>query len=82
MPDVGQKGIQDFTVQESVAPYCKAVVSTTNAMDPCRAIYCKTDGGYVLTMNGEDVTFNNMLAGTIYELSITKSNSANIIHLY
>ena len=35
------KSLQDYSTQESVAPYIRAVVATTNDQDACRAIYVK-----------------------------------------
>jgi pyrroloquinoline quinone (PQQ) biosynthesis protein C len=40
------KGINDYMVQESVAPYVSAVVASTNDQDVCRAIYVKVAGNY------------------------------------
>ena len=76
------KGINDYLVQESVAPYCSAVVATTNDQDTCRAIYVKVDGNYDLTVNGTAVTFTGLLAGHIYPIAASKSSSANVIFLY
>ena len=76
------KGINDYQVQESVAPYISAVVATTNEQDTCRAIYVKVAGNYDLTVNGVDVTFTGLLAGHIYKIAASKSSSANVIFLY
>jgi len=76
------KSLQDYTAQESVAPYVKAVVATTNDMDACRAIYVKVDGNYDLTIDGVAVTFTGLLAGHIYPVCATKSSSANVVFLY
>jgi hypothetical protein len=76
------KGLLDYTVGESVAPYIKAVVATTSDQDACRAIYVKVAGNYVLTINDVDVTFTGLLAGNIYPVCATKSSSANVIFLY
>ena len=35
------KGVQDYSVSESVSPYTKAVIATTSDQDACRAIYVK-----------------------------------------
>jgi len=75
-------GLQDYDTKESVAPYQKAVVATTNAQDECRAIYVKVGGDYTLTINGADVVFTGLLVGRIYPLAITKSSSANVVLLY
>ena len=76
------KGIHDYTAQESVAPYIKAVVSTASDMDACRAVYIKTGASHTLTIDGEDVAFTGLLPGTVYKFSCTKSNNANVIFLY
>ena len=76
------KSLQDYSAQESVAPYIKAVVATTNDQDACRAIYVKVAGNYNLTINGVAVTFTGLLAGHIYPVCATKSSSANVIFLY
>ena len=76
------KGINDYMVQESVAPYVSAVVASTNDQDVCRAIYVKVAGNYDLTVNGVDVTFTGLLAGHIYKIAASKSSSANVIFLY
>ena len=76
------KGLLDYTAQESVAPYIKAVVATTNDQDACRAVYVKVAGNYDLTVNGADITFTGLLAGHIYPVCGTKSSSANVIFLY
>ncbi|MDP6586212.1 MAG: hypothetical protein QF535_16295 [Anaerolineales bacterium] len=76
------KGLQDYSAQESVAPYVKAVVATTNTQDACRAIYVKVAGEYTLTINDADVVFTGLLAGHIYPVCTTKSSSANVVFLY
>jgi hypothetical protein len=76
------KGVQDYSVSESVSPYTKAVVATTNDQDPCRAIYVKVGGGYDLTVDGKAITFTGLLVGRIYPICATKSSSANVIFLY
>ena len=76
------KGLNDYTVQESVSPYVKADVATTNAQDESRAIYVKVARNYTLTIDDADVVFTGLLAGHIYPLCITKSNSTNVILLY
>ena len=35
------KGLLDYTVGESVAPYIAAVVATTSDQDACRAVHMK-----------------------------------------
>tara|TARA_R110000765_G_scaffold196233_1_gene301885 strand:- start:92 stop:328 length:237 start_codon:yes stop_codon:yes gene_type:complete len=76
------KGIHDFTAQESVAPYIKAVVSTQATMDACRAVYIGVGAAHTLTINGVDVDFTGMIPGTIYPISCTKSNLTTVIFLY
>ena len=76
------KGLNDYLVQESVAPYIKAVVATTNDQDACRGIYVKVAGEYDLTVNNAVVTFTGLLAGHIYPICATKSDSANVVFLY
>ena len=78
-----QKGMNDFAVQESVAPYTKAVVATVNGeVSACRAIYMKAGGNPVLTVNGVAITFTGMLIGNIYPICATKSSSADVVFLY
>lgn len=77
------KGLYDFPVSESVAPYVKAVVAQVGVVvDPCRAVYTITAHAPVLTVNDEDITFTGMSKGTIYPICATKSNSVNVIFLY
>jgi len=76
------KGIHDFTSQESVAPYIKAVVATGSAQDPCRAVHMKVaDASVTLTVNGTDVAFW-LLRGHIYPICATKSSSTDVVFLY
>ena len=52
------KGLMDFTSQESVAPYVKAVTATTNTQDPSRAIHMKGSSANVnLDVGGETIQF-------------------------
>ena len=76
------KGVQDYSVNESVSPYTKAVVATTSDQDACSAIYVKVAGAYDLTVDGKAITFTGLLAGHIYPICATKSSSANVIFLY
>jgi len=76
------KGAQDYSVSESVSPYTKAVVATTNDQDACRAIYVKVAGDYSLTVDGKVIAFSGLLKGHIYPVCATKSSSANVIFLY
>lgn len=79
-------GLQDLTIKESVSPYYKAVVATTNAQDESRAVYIKASAGenteHILTINGTDVTFEGLIVGHIYPFKVTKANTANVILLY
>tara|TARA_X000001382_G_C3053138_1_gene141766 strand:- start:161 stop:397 length:237 start_codon:yes stop_codon:yes gene_type:complete len=76
------KGLQDFSVQEGVAPYVKAVVATTNAQDATRAVHMKgTAANVTLTVDGSDVVFH-LLKGHTYPICATKSSSADVIMLY
>ena len=76
------KGLQDYSVGESVAPYVKAVVSTQAEMDPCRAVYISAGAAHTFTIDGVDVAFVGMDVGTIYPICATKSNLATVIFLY
>ena len=78
-----QKGMNDFAVQESVAPYTKAVVAdTTNGNDACRAVHMKgTSASVNLTVNGAVVAFW-LLKGYTYPISATKSSSPDVVFLY
>ena len=76
------KGLQDYSAKESVSPYIKAVVATTSDMDACRAVYIKSGTRHTLTIDGVDVAFTGLIVGTIYPISCTKSNTANVIFLY
>lgn len=77
------KTIQDYTVGESVAPYIKIVVSTTNAMDVCRGVMLSgaASGAFTLTVDGADVSVW-MVRGEILPIACTKSSSAHVLHLY
>ena len=59
-----EKGLADFPVCESVAPFIKAVVATGSAQDACRAVHMKgTSANVTLTVNGSDVAFHLPLPG-------------------
>ena len=76
------KGIQDYTSQESLAPYIKAVVATGSAQDPCRAVHMKAaDAVVTLTVNDVDVVFW-LLKGHTYPICATKSSSTDVVLLY
>mgnify|MGYP003149166290 CR=1 FL=1 len=77
------KELHDFTAQESVAPYIKAVqVVADTDYDPCRAVFSKTEAAHVLTVNDEAITFTTMQKGVIYPISATRCTSTNVIFLY
>ena len=77
------KGLMDFPMAESVAPYVEAVqVVADTDYKACRAVYSKSAGDWVLTVNGSAITFTGMTAGTIYPISATKCTSTNVIFLY
>lgn len=77
------KTIQDYTVNESVSPYVRVVVSTTSDMDVCRGVMLSggASGAITLTIDGSDVSVY-MLRGYVYSIACTKSSSANVLHLY
>ena len=75
-------GIQDYTAQESLAPYIKAVVATGSAQDPCRAVHMTAANASVtLTVNDVDVAFY-LLRGHTYPICATKSSSTDVVLLY
>ena len=77
-----EKGLSDFPVCESVAPFIKAVVATGSAQDACRAVHMKgTSANVTLTVNGSDIAFH-LLKGHTYPISVTKSSSTDVILLY
>lgn len=77
------KGLMDFPMAESVAPYIKAVqVAANTDYEACRAVFSKTSAAHVLTVGGSAVTFTGMVAGTVYPISATKCTSTNVIFLY
>lgn len=76
------KGIQDWTVQESSSPFVKAVVSTGAVVPPSKAIHMKGDSASVnLTIDGEVVALY-LLQGYVYKISATKSSSNDVVFLY
>ena len=76
------KGIQDYTSQESLAPYIKAVVATGSAQDPCREVHMKAvDADVTLTVNDVDIVFR-LLRGHTYPICATKSSSTDVVLLY
>jgi len=76
------KGLNDYLVQESVAPYIKAVVADTNTQDASRAVHMKgTAADVTLTVNGADVVFH-LLKGHTYQICATKSSSTSVVLLY
>jgi hypothetical protein len=78
----GAKTMNDWTPQESLAPYIKAVVSSGAEVSPSRAVINKGNSGSItLTIGNEDVAIY-LIQGEIYPISATKSSSNNIIFLY
>lgn len=76
------KGLNDYAVQESVAPYIKAVVATTSDQDACRAVHMKgTAADITLTVNGVDVVFH-LLKGHTYPICATKASANTVVFLY
>ena len=76
------KGLQDYTVQECVSPFIKAVVATQSDQDACRAVHMKgTAADVTLTVNGADVVFH-LLKGHTYPICATKSSSTSVVLLY
>tara|TARA_B100001123_G_C15048429_1_gene922545 strand:+ start:712 stop:951 length:240 start_codon:yes stop_codon:yes gene_type:complete len=77
------KGLNDYTTQESVSPYVKAVVSDGSAaVDACRAVHMKgTAADVTLTVDDTDVVFH-LLKGHTYPICATKSNSSSVVFLY
>ena len=76
------KGMLDFTIQESNAPYVRAVVADTDEQDPCRAIHMKGSSASVnLDVGGETVAFY-LLQGHTYPISITKASATTVVLLY
>ena len=76
------KVILDYSAQESVAPYIKAVVATTSTQDACRAVHMKgTAADVTLTIGGDDIVFH-LLKGHTYPICATKSSSTSVVLLY
>ena len=76
------KGMLDFTVQQSNAPYVRAVVADTDEQDPCRAIHMKGSSASVnLDVGGETIAFY-LLQGHTYPISITKASATTVVLLY
>lgn len=76
------KGLNDYLVQESVAPYIKAVDATGSDMDPCRAVHMNgTSAEVTLTINGTDVGIY-LIQGNTYKICATKSSSTSVVFLY
>ena len=76
------KGLQDYSINESVSPYIKSVVATQSDQDACRAVHMKgTSANVTLTVNDADVVFY-LLQGHTYPICATKSSSANVVFLY
>ena len=76
------KNLMDFTEKESVAPYVKAIVATTNDQEPSRGIHMKGSSASVnLDVGGETVAFY-LIQGHTYPISITKASANTVVLLY
>ena len=76
------KGMLDFTIQESNAPYVRAVVADTNDQEPSRGIHMKGSAASVnLDVGGETIAFY-LLQGHTYPISITKASATTVVLLY
>ena len=77
------KALHDFTSQESVAPYIKAVAAdTTNGNDACRAVHMTgTSTSVNLTVGGSVVAFW-LIKGHTYPICATKASDAGVVFLY
>jgi cytochrome bd-type quinol oxidase subunit 1 len=76
------KGIQDYTPQESVAPYIKAVAATGNAQDPCRAVHMTGTSASVNLTVADTVVAFWLIKGHTYPICATKSSSTDVVLLY
>ena len=76
------KGLQDYSINESVSPYIKAVVATTADQDACRAVHMKGSSANVtLTVNDADVVFY-LLQGHTSPICATKASANTVVFLY
>ena len=76
------KGLQDYSINESVSPYIKAVVATQSDQDACRAVHMKgTSANVTLTVNDADVVFY-LLQGHTYPICATKASANTVVFLY
>ena len=76
------KGLQDYSINESVSPYIKAVVATQSDQDACRAVHMKGSSANVtLTVNDADVVFY-LLQGHTYPICATKASANTVVFLY
>ena len=76
------KGVQDYSVSESVSPYTKAVVATGSDQDACRAVHMKgTSASVNLTVDNTVVAFW-LIKGHTYPICATKSSSTDVVFLY
>ena len=81
------KGIQKFTVQESVAPYTKAiVVSADTEYAPSRGICtANTAGEVVATLtfaDGSTIIDFRLQIGTVYPFQVIKTDATPVAFLY
>ena len=77
-----RKGLMDFTSQESVAPYGKAVPATTHIQDPSSAIHMKGSSANVKWDVGGETIQLYLLQGHTYRISITKASATSVVLLY
>jgi|TARA_B100000315_G_C14485541_1_gene545013 hypothetical protein len=76
------KGLNDYTIQESVSPYIKAVAATGNDQDPCRAVHMTgTSATVTLYVDGAGMDFW-LIKGHTYPICATKSSSTDVVFLY
>jgi len=76
------KGIQDYTSQESLAPYIKAVVATGSDQDPCRAVHMTGTSASVNLTVADTVVAFWLIKGHTYSICATKSSSTDVVLLY
>ena len=77
------KALHDFTIQESIAPYIKAVAAnTTDGNDASRAVHMTaTSASVSLTVNGAIVAFW-LIKGHTYSICATKASDSGVVFLY
>jgi|TARA_Y100000310_G_C20701177_1_gene830032 hypothetical protein len=76
------RGLMEYPVAESVAPFTAAEVATGNDQKCCRAVHMKgTAADVTLTVGGSDIVFH-LLKGHTYSISATKSSSTSVVFLF